>query len=173
MIARISALFSVKNSLSRPIASLIRSAAASTADVSMFGTAKSPDGIPGTPPPPAPAAPPEPPLSGVDTMFNSSIPVAPRFFFAFSLAPASFCAFPAATPDALAAESMASDISSAPPPPPALPNSASVNARKTFARVISLLMMVLITLITGVSALINPWPIVALRDSNCSWRILT
>ena len=171
MIARISALLSVKNFFSRPIASLIRSAAASTADVSMFGTAKSPDGIPGTPPPPAPAAPPEPPLSGADTMFNSSIPVAPRFFFAFSLAPASFCAFPAATPDALAAESMASDISSA--PPPALPNSASVNARKTFARVISLPMMVLITLITGVSALINPWPIVALRDSNCSWRILT
>ena len=92
--------------------------------------------------------------------------VAPLISFA-----AFFAAFPA-PPMAALALSADPAISSMPvaaadtPPPDFLPVINSVNDLKALARLISLLIMRLITLITGVSTLMSPWPIVAFKLSN-------
>ena len=123
---------------------------------------------------PPPAPPPEPPplesVSGL-MMLSSSMPVVMLF-----MSLAAFLAAPPAAAPALSADWAIASIPAVAadaPPPPFFPVTISVNALKALARLISLLMMRLITWMIGVSTLMSPCPIVALRLSNCSFRTRT
>ena len=93
--------------------------------------------------------------------------VAPLISFAafFAAFPAPPMAVPALSADS-ATPSIPAAATAAPPPPDFFPANISVMDLKALARLISLLIMRLITLITGVSTLMSPWPIVAFKLSN-------
>ena len=126
----------------------------STADVSSSPMSNSSAAYPPSAPPPEP--PPPESVSGL-MILSSSMPVLTLF-----MSLAAFLAAPPAPPAAAPALSADWAIASIPavaadaPPPPFFPVTISVNALKALARLISLLMMRLITWMTGVRTLISP-----------------